>query len=153
MNTVTQKVTVEDPAQYFYAPYSLCPGISKRARHGLSLDNMGPYKPNRCHLSLVTIFPELGFLFRDTKHVCICLPLSVTLKAQISAFFLPESPRRKQSKDDTVKETANTSSEKMTTVARYAYRQNACRVTSLTSSERVVDERTTNVPSLQNFNM
>ena len=83
-----------------------------------TLDNMGPNKPDRCHLSLVAIFPELGFLFRDTKHVFICLPLSVTLKAQISAFFLPELQRRKQSKDYTVKETANTSSEKMTTVAR-----------------------------------
>ena len=79
---------------------------------------MGRYKPDRCHLSLVAIFPELGFLFRDTKHVCICLPLSVTLKAQISAVLLPESPRRKQSKDETVKETANTSSEKMSTVAQ-----------------------------------
>ena len=68
--------------------------------------------------SLVAIFPELGFPSRDIKHVCICLTLSVKLKAQISAFRLWESPRRKRSKDDTVKETANPSSEKMTIVAR-----------------------------------
>ena len=93
-------------------PYSLCPGITKRARQGLSPDNMGPYKPNQ--MSSFILWP-----FRDIKHVCICLSLSVTLKAQISAFLLRKTPRRNLIKRwHTVKETANPSLEKMTTVAR-----------------------------------
>ena len=81
-------------------PYSLCPGISKLARQGLSLDNMGRYKPYRCYPFTCGHFPRTrGFTSRDIKHVCVCLP-SVTLKAQISAILLRELPRRKRSKDD-----------------------------------------------------
>ena len=47
----------------------------------------------------MAIFPELGFTFRDIKHVCICL-LYETLKAQISAILLRRLPRRRRSKDD-----------------------------------------------------
>ena len=37
------------PHSVLLRPYSLCPGISKRARKGLSPDNMGRYKPYRCY--------------------------------------------------------------------------------------------------------
>ena len=63
--------------------YSLCPGISKQARQGLSLDNMGRNKRDRCYLfHLWPFYPNSDFHpARDFKHVCICLPFSVTLKA------------------------------------------------------------------------
>ena len=38
------------PHSVSVGPYSLCPGISKQARQGLSLDNMGRNKPDRCYL-------------------------------------------------------------------------------------------------------
>ena len=66
----------------------------------------------------MAISPELGFPSRDIQHVCICLPFSVTLKAQISAILLRELPRRKRSNMTNRKETANSSSEEKTTVAR-----------------------------------
>ena len=81
---------------------------------------MGRYKPLKIlSFHSVAIFPKLGFTSRDIKHVCICL-LSVTLKAQISAILHRELPRRKRSKDDkdVSLETANPSSEKMTSIAR-----------------------------------
>ena len=48
---------------------------------------------------------------RDFKHVCICLPFSVTLKAQISAFRLWRAVTEKKTikRWQTVKETANPS--------------------------------------------
>ena len=63
--------------------YSLCPGISKQARQGLFLDNMGRNKPDRCYLfHLWPFYPNSDFHpARDFKHVCLCLPFSVTLKA------------------------------------------------------------------------
>ena len=46
------------PHSVLLRPYSLCPGISKRARQGLSLDNMGRYKPYRCYPFTCGHFPR-----------------------------------------------------------------------------------------------
>ena len=39
-------------------PFSVCPGTIKRARQGLSLDDMGRYKPYRCYLFACGHFPR-----------------------------------------------------------------------------------------------
>ena len=46
------------PYSVLVRPYSLCPSTIKQARQGLSLDNMGQYKPDRCYLFTCGHFPQ-----------------------------------------------------------------------------------------------
>ena len=63
----------------------------------------------------MAIFSELGFSSRDIKHVCICL---LSVRHKYRRFFSESYQEENDQKMTNRKETANPSSEKMTTVAR-----------------------------------